>query len=850
MHRFSTLVACIGVAAASAHAQQLQQRAANGALSTSATTTAQASRATAPIDIDGRAQDDVWQSAQVIEGFRVFDPVENGEPTMRTEARVAFDENNVYVLVRSFDPEPSKIMALLSRRDERTQSDWIRVIIDSYHDKRSGFEFMVNPAGVKRDMLLYNDGNEDLGWDAVWDVKTSIDSFGWLAEFRIPLNQLRYPKRDSHTFGFGIQREIGRLNERQAWPLFSRSKSGIASQLGDLHGIQGISSPRRLEVLPYAVTSNETLLKSNGWGRDNRITAGADIKYGLTSNLTLDATVNPDFGQVEADPSVLNLSAFEQFFEERRPFFLEGSGIFRYDMQCNDGRCTGLFYSRRIGRSPQLGFMSDDPNAVPPATTILGATKITGRLSNGLSLGVLDAVTDREFGGGAELEPRTNYFAARLNHEMRGGQTALGGMLTTVNRDLAPESEPFLRRSAYAGGVDFRHQFAKQNYELAGYAAASVVQGSEQAIARTQMSSVHYYQRPDDDLEFDSTRTALSGYTGQVSLNKRGGGPWRFWMGGWYRSAGLEINDLGFMTNVNNMGVSIWHALMLNTPKAFYRRFQVNLNASHSWTTEGLSTGPGGNINWNTQLKNMWHMGSGIGVEGHGVCGACTRGGPFVRDSKSAFGWWWVEGDSRKRIFPGFNANFGRSDDGRSSFAAVGGRINMRVASRFSASLGAGYNRNIDDNQWYGNFGAALSDTTHYTFARLDQKTVSMTGRLNYTVTPTLSVQFYGQPFVSAGDYTDWRELNEGRAERYDGRYKSFTNQGNLQGFNFKQFRSNSVVRWEYRPGSTLFFVWQQGRTEDNTYPGTFNFRRDYRTLFGAHPQNTFLIKGSYWLSL
>jgi len=298
------------------------------------------------------------------------------------------------------------------------------------------------------------------------------------------------------------------------------------------------------------------------------------------------------------------------------------------------------------------------------------------------------------------------------------------------------------------------------------------------------------------------------------------------------------------------MGVSIWHALMLNTPKAFYRRFQVNLNASHSWTTDGLSTGPNANVNWNTQLKNMWNTGSGIGFDGQGVCGACTRGGPFVRDSKSMFAWWWVEGDSRKWIFPGFDFNYGRGDEGRSSNVSVGARANMRVASRFSASLGINFSRNLDDNQWYGNFGVPLSDTTHYTFARLDQKTVSMTARLNYTVTPTLSLQFYGQPFVSAGDYFDWRELEAGRAENYDTRYKPFAQAGGLHGFNFKQFRSNSVVRWEYRPGSTLFFVWQQGRTEDIRDPGSFSFRRDYQTLFGAHPQNTFLIKGSYWLSL
>lgn len=837
------------LASSTAGSQQLQQHSANGALSSAALTTALATRATSPIAIDGRDHDGVWRSAQVIDGFRVFDPVENGEPTMKTEARVAFDENNVYVLVRAFDPDPGKIMALLSRRDERTQSDYVRILIDSYHDKRSGFEFMVNPAGVKRDMLMYLDGNEDIGWDGVWDVKTSIDSLGWIAEFKIPLNQLRYPKRESHTFGFGIHREIARLNERQAWPLYTRSRAGLASQLGELHGIQGIASPRRLEVLPYAVTSNESLQRTRGWGRDNRLAVGADVKYGLTSNLTLDATVNPDFGQVEADPSVLNLSAFEQFFGERRPFFLEGSGTFRFDMSCNDGSCTGMFYSRRIGRSPQLGFLAADARQVPPASTIIGAAKITGRLSNGLSLGILDAVTDRETGGGAELEPRTNYFAARLNHEMRGGQTALGGMLTAVNRDLAPESEAYLRRSAYTGGVDWRHQFAKQNYEVSGNFAMSQVQGSQDAIARTQQSSVHYYQRPDDEIEYDSTRTSLTGYSSQFGVNKRGGGPWRFYMGGWYRSPGFEINDLGFMTNVNDMGVSLWHALLLNQPKLFYRRFQVNLNAWSSWYTDGPSTGPGGNINWNTQLKNMWSMGSGIGINRHGFCGACTRGGPFVRESNGLFSWWWASGDSRKRLYPSINVSYSGNDEGRSSRVDVGGQMNMRVASRFSASFGISYGRNIDDNQWYGNFGSGLSDTTHYTFARLDQKTVWLTGRLNYTVTPTLSLQFYGQPFVSAGSYTDWRELNQARAVRYDDRYKAFT-QGNLSGFNFKQYRSNSVVRWEYRPGSALFFVWQQGRTEDSMDPGSFQFRRDYSTLFGAHPQNTFLIKGSYWLSL
>jgi hypothetical protein len=313
-------------------------------------------------------------------------------------------------------------MALLSRRDERTQSDYIRVIVDSYHDKRTGYQFMVNPAGVKRDLYLYNDTNEDISWDAVWDVETSIDSLGWLAEFRIPLSQLRYPKKESHTFGVAVHREVGRTNERSSWPVWRRSQAGLASQLGEVQGITGISSPRRLEFMPYSVQSNASVARSGDFGRTQRGTFGADIKYGLSSNLTLDAAINPDFGQVEADPSVLNLSAFEQFFGEQRPFFLEGTGILRFDQDCNDGACTGLFYSRRIGRAPQLGFLSPDFNAVPTSSTILGAAKITGRLGNGMSLGSLNAVPAREMAGGElEVEP-DNYFVARLNQDLRGAE--------------------------------------------------------------------------------------------------------------------------------------------------------------------------------------------------------------------------------------------------------------------------------------------------------------------------------------------------------------------------------------------------------------------------------------------
>jgi len=818
---------------------------------TKSLTTTSAARAAKPPAIDGKATDDVWRGAPKMEGFRVFDPVEDGEPSMRTEAQIAYDDRNLYVLVRAFDPRPDSIMSLLSRRDERTQSDYIRVIVDSYHDKRTGYQFMVNPAGVQRDAYLYNDSEEDLTWNAVWDAKTSIDSLGWMAEFRIPLSQLRYPRRDTHVFGIGIHREVARLNERSSWPLWRRSQFGIASQLGEVNGLTGISSPRRLEMMPYTVQANDSRRRADGYGRAQRMTLGADVKYGLSSNLTLDATINPDFGQVEADPGVLNLGAFEQFFEERRPFFLEGTGIFRYDIDCNDGQCTGPFYSRRIGRAPQAGFLSEDANAVPLNSTILGAAKVTGRLSSGLSLGILNAITGREsVAESLTVEPRTNYLVARAQQDLRGGRSGIGFIATAVNRELDGYTEDFLRREAYTAGVDARHRFGKNDqYQVSGQAYGSTVRGSEDAIARTQRSAVHFFQRPDDDWDYDPTRTSMSGVGSGIGVSKNGGIV-RFHTGAWYKGPGLEINDVGFMTSSNNMGQSNWLAFLLQQPKWFYRRWQINFNQWNAWFPDGLNAGRGGNINMNGQLKNMWFVYGGLGGEQGSYCGACLRGGPIMFENASMQGWAGFTGDQRKPVFLSFDTFFRRTDEGRSFMYNLSPRIQGRLASSFSASLGMSVSRNTDDRQWLGNFGDIGSDTTQYTVARLRQKTVALTSRINWTASPTLSLQVYAQPFVTGGEYSDWREVVAPRAKEYDERFQPYARQGDPGGFNFKQFRSNTVLRWEYRPGSTLFFVWAQGRLQDGIDAGSFRFNRDYRNLFSAHPDNTFLIKASYWVSM
>src|SRR5256885_12095622 len=377
---------------------------AGGGAPSSGTQRASAVRAASPVVIDGRDDDAVWRVAPAISQFREFQPKEDGDPRFATEARVAYDDRNLYVFIRAFDPHPDSILKLLARRDVRAASDQLKIMIDSYHDRRSGFEFAVNPAGVKRDYAVYNDNREDDAWDAVWDAGTQVDSLGWTAEFPLPLSQLRYVPRGTNTFGFGIWRDIQRYTERESWPLYRNSQAGISSQLGELSGLDGLPSPRRPEVAPYVVTKNVSVANRGALDSSPKATGAGDLNDGLTPSLTLDATVNPDFGQVEADPAVLNLTAFETFFQERRPFFVQGAGIFRFDVNCsavND--CStgeGLFYSRRIGRAPQLDY--GDPNP-PTAPTIYGAATLTRPPPGGQTAGLLDAVTAR----GAATLPRT-----------------------------------------------------------------------------------------------------------------------------------------------------------------------------------------------------------------------------------------------------------------------------------------------------------------------------------------------------------------------------------------------------------------------------------------------------------
>ncbi|HEX2092198.1 MAG TPA: DUF5916 domain-containing protein, partial [Longimicrobiaceae bacterium] len=531
--------------------------------------TLRAAAADATVTLDGRLDEAAWAQAEPAVDWVQQRPRPGAPASQRTEARVLYDAGAVYVGMRMYDTAPDSVVAPLARRDYIGFSDWANVLIDSYHDRRTAYRFSVNPAGVKKDVFYFNDMQEDVGWDAVWDVATQRDSAGWTAEFRIPLSQLRFSRGDAgeRTWGINFFRDIARLNERSYWSPMPPDAPGFVSRFGELAGLGELAPPRRLEVVPYTMARVTRAPDAPGdpfyQENDTYGTVGGDLKYGITSNLTLTATINPDFGQVEADPSQVNLTAFEIFFPEKRPFFLEGADIFRFDIDYRwnirgkNFAHDQVFYSRRIGRQPQ-GFLPAGTVFfdAPTSTRILGAAKVSGKTAGGWSVGFLDAVSAEETARYADLrgnrgstvvEPLSNYAVARASRDFRNGASAIGGIFSAAHRRLDGTGMDFLRSSAYTAGVDGRHRFGGGNYEVRGALLGSHVEGSRRSIFLTQIAPGRYFQRPDADyVELDPERTSLSGILADARVERIGGGPWRWGLVGHAISPGFEINDVGF----------------------------------------------------------------------------------------------------------------------------------------------------------------------------------------------------------------------------------------------------------------------------------------------------------------
>jgi uncharacterized protein DUF5916/cellulose/xylan binding protein with CBM9 domain len=813
---------------------------------------AQALPANTPMTIDGKLSEPVWEQTTPINEFVQREPAEGAAPNQRTEARIVYDDSALYVAVRAHDTEADKIVGILTRRDQRSPSDWIRIVVDSYYDRRSAYEFGVNPVGVKTDRYYFNDGNSDDSWDAVWDVEVTRDSGGWTAEFRIPFSQLRFNNTDGGPVGFALIREIGRLAETSTWPLLSRNATGFVSQFAEVRGLRMAGAPKKLELLPYTLGSFSTRPASENpliESHDPDGSVGLDLKYAVRPGLTLTAAFNPDFGQVEADPAVVNLDAFEVFFQERRPFFVEGSGTFQFNVDCNDGMCTGLFYSRRIGRAPQGAASLEDEeySTAPTAATIVGAGKLTGRVGK-FSVGALTAVTAQENAVIASgivrreqtVEPLSAYTVLRARREF-ANRSNVGFMLTSTNRQLV-DSVAFLPSAAQTGGIDYDWRLG-QRFNISGFWAGSRVHGGTDAIERLQRSNVHAFQRPDaDHVEVDPLATTMRGHAGSIAFGKIGGEKTRFntYLG--YKSPGFDMNDLGFQRRADERMISNWFQWRDQQPGRFTRSFIWNLNQWAGWNFDGDRTFGGGNVNMHWTWKNYSGSGFGLNLNSAPLRDRITRGGPAVLGNSNIGLWFYSNTDNRRAVFVGYSG-FHMTDRNGTTVHNILPFVNWRPSSAVSLNTGFRYNINNDDAQWVDNVGA-----THYVFGRLKQRTAAFTFRVNYTLTPELSIQTYAEPFVSAGAYTNFREVANPRAAKHEDRYQPYAYAGNPD-FNYRSFRTTNVMRWEYKPGSALFVVWQQGR-QDSLSHGDFRFGRDFGGVFAAPANNTFLVKLSYWLNM
>jgi Domain of unknown function (DUF5916)/Carbohydrate family 9 binding domain-like len=801
---------------------------------------------------------EVWQTAAAVDAFVQREPHDGGEPSQRTEFRVAYDSATLYVRVRAFDQEPDKIVSYLTRRDLRSSGDWIHIYIDSYHDRRTAYEFAVNPSGVKVDRYWYNDNNRDDSWDAVWDVSVSRDGEGWTAEFRIPFSQLRF-NRTAETFGFAVEREIGRLNESSTWPHLPRSATGYVSSFGELGGLAMTASPKRLELAPYTVANltrqrpeGNPLLQSATPGE----ALGLDMKYALTPGLTLTATVNPDFGQVEADPAVVNLTAFETFFNERRPFFVEGSGNFDFGLDCSDGPCSGLFYSRRIGRAPQgTDNLPSGDNVyadVPSQSTILGAAKLTGHVGR-YAIGVMQAVTEQQFArvddggvlGRQPVEPMSSYTVGRVRREF-ANQSSVGVMFTSANAQVA-DRLLFLPKHASAIGADWDIRF-KKFFALTGYLVGSDVRGDASAIDRLQEDSRHYFQRPDAvGVTLDPTRVSMSGSAGMIALQKIGGEHVRLRSDFGFKTPGFDINALGYLRRADQKTTYNWIQIRSDKPNRWTRWRMINFNHWGGWNFEGDRIKDDANINAHAQWVNNWQTGGGFNFGWNALDDRVTRGGPALLTNPSRALWYYTSGDERRRLYPNFFGSFGGDQLG-THWIEASPEANYRPTPAAMVSVGLRYNHAVADSQWVG---SVTDPATRYVFGHMDQTTFAMTIRVNYTMTPNLSLQLYAEPFVSAGDYNGFKQVVAARAADYDQRYAPYAYDLAANGdpnFNVKSFRTTNVLRWEYKPGSALFIVWQQAR-ENDVVPGGFHLGRDMGGIFGVAPKNVFLVKLSYWLN-
>ncbi len=890
------------------------QRPDSATIATTTRPVAHAVRRTGTIVVDGRIDEAAWTSADVIADFRQFQPVEGARASQRTEVRILYDDQAIYIGARLYDSlGASGIRAPLARRDQLLDgngnngsfnsltTDKLAIVFDTYHNRIDRASFEINPAGARGD-----DFNGDPSWDPIWEGATHVDSLGWTAEMRIPYSQLRFSRDSVQTWGMQLWRYADRLNERDMWSFWRRNESGGPAFFGTLNGIEVGAQQRHLELLPYVVSRAQFKYATPGdpYHRtaSSRVNAGGDIKYLLTSNLTLDATVNPDFGQVEVDPATINPSAYETYYDEKRPFFIAGSSAFNFGgMNCNFCSNTsnlGAFYSRRIGRPPQLNGYVDNAAQyanTPDNTSILGAAKITGRTAGGYTIGLLDAVTNRETAtfrvGGSplerrqEVEPYTNYFVGRVKKDLSAGNTTVGMVLTSTARQLRDTVlRDRLRSHAEATGIDFQHLWNNQEYSWMGTTLVSDVGGSPGAIAATEQSSAHYFQRPDravssDGLfntKYNTSATSVRGYGFYTRLAKQNGN-WLWETAQNWRSPGFETNDLSYLDRADYKWMNANVVRQWTTPTRHYRSLALLAGGQQQFNYDGDRTDLQAQVFGAIELPSYWNI-RGFAIKHPTVYDdRLTRGGPVVRRTGYDYYSGEVSTDARQKAVYDISISGGRGIDASTHILSVSPGIALKPATNVFVSLSPSFNAGEDEAQYV----EAVADPTatsffgrRYVFGFVRSRTLSLDTRINWTFTPDLTLQLYAQPFIASGAYLNFREFAAPRtvqklvygtdvgtvsyAPGADGSGGSYTIDPDGAGpanafafanpdFTVRSFIGNAVLRWEYRPGSTVYVVWTQQRSGSDGI-GAFDFTTQRTALFRDRPTNVFQVKMNYWV--
>ena len=827
--------------------------------------------------IDGILNDDCWNTGEWAGDFIQWIPNEGAMPSQPTQLKILYDDNNIYVAIRAFDNEPDKISIRPGRRDQ-FNGDAVGINFDSYHDHRTGFEFNVTSAGQKIDLILTNPTNGDFDWDAVWYVKVGFEDSAWVAEYEIPLSQLRYSNDYEQVWGMHSWRWIDRLQEESDWEPQSSLSAGMLYQFGELHGIKGIPPSRRIEILPYSVGRLKTFKseKGNPFAEDGRSwlgNFGVDGKIGLSSNFTVDLTINPDFGQVESDPSVINLTAFETFYEEKRPFFLEGKNIFNFEFDD-----ASIFYSRRIGHSPTY-FPSLNENEFidyPDNTTIISALKLSGKTSDGFSIGVLQSLTAIEnaeisFEGksrNVRVEPLTNYALVRAQQDFNQGNTVLGGVLTSTNRFINDTHLEFMNRNAFTGGIDFLHQWNDKEFYIDAKLVGSTIYGDTKAITVLQNSPARYYQRPDaNHLNFDSSLTQLSGYGGTIKVGKGSKGFWRYSSGlSWY-SPGLDLNDIGYMQMADLIKQENSVSYFVNQPDAIFRTYTIGFEQFNNFDFGISHLSSGGELSVYLEFLNKWAINTSIDYTSQALDTRILRGGNAMFIPASWSNSFYARTDYSEKIFFEVSTNISLSDYHSKKYFSIEPATTLLLSNTLKLGLSVNYSTNTDELQ-YVETNTSNNDPM-YILGKINQHTLGITFRIDYIITPELSIQYYGSPFASVGKYSKFKKIINPQADNYKDRFQllsvvpngdeyvivenhpglinpvSFRNPD----FNFSQFRSNLVLRWEYLPGSQIYLVWSNERTYYKN-PADKPVNYAIGILKDVYPSSVFLLKINYWFTI